>query len=164
LTRAKGTIKLRGKARRAMDYETVTPEAFGASLRGFGLNILVRDVRAQAAFLADVFGAVPHRVSDDFAIIAYQGHLMQLHADHTYGSHPLLGLVPESPPRGAGASLHMFDSDPDIAAARAEDAGGMILHPPTNKPHGLRECCILCENGYAWVASRPLTNDERTAI
>ena len=146
-----------------MDYETVTPAAFGASLRGFGLNILVRDVRAQAAFLSNVFEAVPHRVSEDFAIVAYHGHLMQLHADHTYGSHPLLGLVPESPPRCAGASLHMFDSDPDDAATRAEAAGGTILQPPTNKPHGLRECCILCENGYAWVASRPLTDDERTA-
>ena len=144
-----------------MDFETISPAEFGASLRGLGLNILVRDVRAEAAFLRDVFGMAPHRVSDDFAIMAYHGHLMQLHADHTYGAHPLLGLVPESPPRGAGAALHLFDSDPDEAAARAGAAGGMILQHPTNKPHGLRECCILCGNGYAWVASRPLTPDER---
>ncbi|MDZ7710021.1 MAG: VOC family protein [Roseovarius sp.] len=144
-----------------MDFETVSPAEFGASLRGLGLNLLVREVRAEAAFLADVFGMAPHRVSDDFAIMAYHGHLMQLHADHTYGAHPLLGLVPESPPRGAGAALHLFDSDPDAAAARAEAAGGTVLQPPTNKPHGLRETCILCENGYAWVASRPLTDTER---
>jgi len=146
-----------------MDYETVTPEEFGASLRGFGLNILVRDVRAEAAFLGAVFGMAAHRVSDDFAIMAYHGHLMQLHADHTYGAHPLLGLVPESPPRGAGASLHLFETDPDTAAGRAGAAGGHVLQPPANKPHGLRETCILCENGYAWVASRPLTPDERKA-
>ena len=146
-----------------MDYETVTPEEFGASLRGFGLNILVRDVRAEAAFLGAVFGMTAHRVSGDFAIMAYHGHLMQLHADHTYSAHPLLGLVPESPPRGAGASLHLFESDPDTAAERAAAAGGHVLQPPANKPHGLRETCILCENGYAWVASRPLTPDERTA-
>jgi len=147
-----------------MDFETVSPEDFGASLRGLGLNLLVRDVRAEATFLAHVFGMVPHRVSGDFAIMAYHGHLMQLHADHTYGAHPILGLVPESPPRGAGASLHLFDSDPDDAAARAEAAGGHVLAPPANKPHGLRETCILCENGYAWVASRPLTDDERNTI
>jgi predicted enzyme related to lactoylglutathione lyase len=147
-----------------MEYDTVSPEAFGASLRGFGLNILVRDVKTQAAFLRDVFGMTAHRVSEDFAIMAYHGHLIQLHADHTYGTHPLLGLVPETPPRGAGASLHLFDSDPDAAAARAKAAGGHILQAPTNKPHGLREACILCENGYAWVASRPLTDDERNDI
>jgi len=147
-----------------MDLETVSPEDFGASLRGLGLNLLVRDVRTEAAFLSHVFGMVPHRVSADFAIMAYHGQLVQLHADHTYGAHPILGLVPESPPRGAGASLHLFDSDPDDAATRAEGAGGHVLAPPANKPHGLRETCILCENGYAWVASRPLTDDERKAI
>lgn len=147
-----------------MHYETVSPAEFGASLRGLGLNLLVRDVPAQAAFLGDVFGLVAHRLSEDYAIMGYHGQLMQLHADHTYGRHPLLGLIPETPPRGAGASLHLFDSDPDVAATRAAATGGTILQAPTNKPHGLRECCILCENGYAWVASRPLTNDERKAI
>lgn len=144
-----------------MDFETVSPAEFGASLRGVGLNILVRDVRAEVAFLADVFGMAAHRLSDDFAIMAYHGHLIQLHADHTYGAHPLHGLLPESPPRGAGAMLHLFETDPDIAAVRAKAAGGTVLQPPTNKPHGLRETCILCENGYAWVASRPLTDTER---
>ncbi|MCX8508535.1 MAG: glyoxalase, partial [Rhodobacteraceae bacterium] len=31
-----------------------------------------------------------------------------------------------------------------------------LLQPPADKPHGLRECTILCSNGYAWVASRRL--------
>ena len=144
-----------------MDFETVSPAAFGASLRGFGLNILVRDVAREAAFLRCVFGMVTHRVSEDYAIMGYHGHLIQLHADHTYGTHPLHALLPESPPRGAGASLHLFESDPDHAAARATGAGGRVLHPPANKPHGLRETCILCENGYAWLASRPLSGEER---
>ncbi|WP_417726660.1 VOC family protein [Roseovarius sp.] len=146
-----------------MDYDAITPAAFGAGLRGLGLNLLVRDVLAEAAFLTEVFGMTAHRLSADFAIMTYAGQVMQLHADHTYSANPILGLVPETPPRGAGASIHLFDSDPDTAAGRAETAGGMILQPPTNKPHGLRECCILCENGYAWVASRPLTDNERTA-
>lgn len=139
-----------------MDFDTVSPEVFGASLRGMGLNLLVRDVGREAAFLRDVFGMVPHRLSADFAIMAYAGQLMQLHADGTYRNHPALGLLPESPPRGAGAQIHLFESDPDQAASRAEVAGGHVLQPPTDKPHGLRETTILCENGYAWVASRPL--------
>jgi len=138
-----------------MDFETVSPEAFGASLRGLGLNILVRDVEAEVRFLEHVFGMRGHRVSRDFAIMSYHGQVLQLHGDHTYAENPLLGLVPESPPRGAGAEIRLYQTDPDDAAARAEAAGGYVLQAPTDKPHGLRETYILCENGYAWVASRP---------
>lgn len=144
-----------------MDDETISPADFGAALTGFGLNLLVRDVPVEAAFLTGVFGLSAHRLSSDYAILRYHGQILQLHADHTYHAHPLLGLLPDNPPRGAGASIHLFHSDPDRAAALAEAAGGVILQPPRNKPHGLRECCILCSNGYAWVASRPLTADER---
>jgi len=146
-----------------MDYETVDAATFGASLRGLGLNLLVPDVRAEVAFLHRVLGMTPHRVSADFAILAHGDALMQLHADGTYHSHPLLGLVPETPPRGAGASLHAFETDPDDACAAAEAAGYVVLQPPTDKPHGLRETCILSPCGYAWIASRALTpTDEET--
>jgi predicted enzyme related to lactoylglutathione lyase len=139
-----------------MDFETVSPEAFGASLRGMGLNLLVRDVAAEVRFLTGVFAMGAHRVSRDFAIMTYGDAVLQLHGDHTYADNPLLGLVPETPPRGAGAELRLYDTDPDAAAARAEAMGALVLQPPTDKPHGLREVFILCENGYAWVASRPL--------
>lgn len=139
-----------------MDFETVSPEAFGASLKGIGLNILVRDVRKMAAFLGDVFGMTAHRVTDDFAIMVYGAQVFQLHADHTYASNPLLGLLPEAGARGAGAEFRLYDSDPDTACARANAHEAHILQVPTDKPHGLREAYILCDNGYAWVASRPL--------
>ena len=122
-----------------MDFETVKPEVFGASLRGVGLNLLVRDVRRQVAFLETVFGMTGHRVSADFAIMAYGGQVFQLHADGTYHANPLLGLLPEQPPRGAGLEIRLYDTDPDEAAARAEAAGGTILQAPSDKPHGLRE-------------------------
>ncbi|MFN3208788.1 MAG: VOC family protein [Roseovarius sp.] len=141
-----------------MDFETVRPEAFGASLRGVGLNLLVRDVRRQVAFLERVFGMTGHRVSADFAIMAYGGQVFQLHSDGTYAANPLLGLLPEAPPRGAGIEIRLYDTDPDAAADRAGAAGGHVLQPPTDKPHGLRETYILCENGYAWVASRGLAD------
>ncbi|MBK0329482.1 glyoxalase [Rhodobacteraceae bacterium F11138] len=139
-----------------MDYETVDAEEFGRSLSGLGLNLLVRDVPAQCAFLAAVFGLAAQRVSVDFAIVPYGGQVFQLHSDATYHSNPLLGLVPESPPRGGGIEIRLYETDPDRAAGRAEAAGAMILQPPTDKPHGLREAYILCENGYAWVPSRRL--------
>jgi hypothetical protein len=97
-----------------------------------------------------------HRVTADFAIVIYGKEVIQLHSDGTYHSNPLLGLLPESGVRGAGMEIRLFDTDPDEVVGRGEAAGMHVLQPPTDKPHGLRECYLLCENGYAWVPSRPL--------
>jgi len=139
-----------------MNYETVSPADFGASLTGIGLNLLVRNVPGHCAMLTGVFGMTAHRVSRDFAILRYGTALFQLHADGTYAANPYLGLMPENPPRGAGIELRLYDSDPDEAASRAEAQGMQILQPPTDKPHGLRECYLICPDGYAWVPSRPV--------
>lgn len=138
-----------------MDFETVSAETFGASLTGIGLNLLVRDVFSEIAFLETVFDMNSFQVTEDFAIVRYCDQVFQLHADATYGSNPLLGLLPENPPRGAGIEIRLYNSDPDVAAQRAKAAGAHVLQDPADKPHGLRETCILCENGYAWVASQP---------
>ncbi len=142
-----------------MDYDTIEADPFGRGLRGLGLNLLVRDVLAESAFLETVFGMRSHQATSDFAIMTYGDQVFQLHADGTYHSNPLLGLLPETPPRGAGIELRLYDTDPDAAVKRAEQAGAVILQGPTDKPHGLREAYILCENGYAWVPSVPKTAD-----
>lgn len=147
-----------------MDFETVSAGDFGRSLKGIGLNLLVRDVEASAAFLAEVFAMGVHRLSKDFAILTYGDDVMQLHSDGTFGGHPLLGLLPEAGARGAGAELRLYETDPDEAAQRAEAAGGHVLQVPANKPHGLRECVILDADGYAWVPSRALSAEEEAAI
>jgi catechol 2,3-dioxygenase-like lactoylglutathione lyase family enzyme len=140
-----------------MDLDTVDAADFGRSLRGLGLNILVRDVKEEVRFLTEVFGMTAHRVSAHFAIITYQGQVFQLHADPTYGANPLLALLPEAGARGAGAEFRLYETDPEEARARAAAfPGAVILQEPTDKPHGLRECYILCANGYAWVPSRRL--------
>lgn len=139
-----------------MDFETIEADAFGRSLRGVGLNLLVRDVRAEIAFLETVFELSAHRVSDDFAIISHDGDLFQLHADGTYHANPLLGLLPENPPRGAGVEIRLYGLDPDQAVARANAFGATVLQSAPDKPHGLREAYILCDNGYAWVPGRAL--------
>lgn len=138
-----------------MDFETVSPDDFGRSLGGIGLNILVRDVWAEAAFLCAVFDMQAHRVSANFAIMTYHGQVFQLHLDATYSANPLLSLLPEAGVRGAGAEFRLYESDPDLAVTRAlafPDA--VILQRPTVKPHGLCEAYILCANGYAWVPSK----------
>ena len=98
-----------------------------------------------------------HRVSANFAIMVYHRQVFQLHADPTYGSNRLLSLLPESGARGAGLEIRLYETDPDETALRAATFGGAtVLAGAEDKPHGLRESIILCENGYAWVPSRRL--------
>lgn len=141
-----------------MDYETVKADELGASLKGLGVNILVRDVLATVGFLADVFGMKAYQSSKDFAIMEYAGQVFQLHSDATYHSHPLPSLLPEKGPRGGGIELRLYETDPDEAVrlAQAHSHNATILQSPTDKPHGLRECVILDRDGYVWVPSRPL--------
>ena len=138
-----------------MDYETVPAAEFGRSLRGLGVNLLCRDVPATVAFLRAVFGLAVHRAGPDFALVAHDGALFQLHSDASFGRHPLHGLLPEAGPRGSGVQLYLFGVDPDAAAARAEPAGGVLLEPPTDKPHGLREAVILTPEGHAFSPAVP---------
>lgn len=139
-----------GSAQEPVDLETVAPAVLGRSLRGVGVNLLCRDVRGMAEFLTCVFGLTAHRLSDDFALVAHDRMVIQLHADATYCRHPLLGLVPEAPPRGGGVQLYLFGIDPDAACARAVAAGGVVVEPAADKPHGLREATILSPEGYAF--------------
>lgn len=139
-----------------MDYESVDADAFGKSLKGIGLNLLVRDVKSLAAFLTNVFDMKSHQVTNDFAIITYGDQLFQLHSDGTYHSHPLPSLIPESGARGGGIEICLYEADPDEALNKSEAHvhPSTVLQEPADKPHGLPECFILCENGYAWVPSR----------
>lgn len=149
-----------------MELETVSAEDFGRSLRGLGLNILVKSVPRTAMFLADVFSMKIYRQSADFAIVSYSDQIFQLHADHTYHSNPLPSLLPEAGPRGGGIEIRLYQTDPDKACslAKAHEHDSMLLATASNKPHGLRESVILCENGYAWIASRPLTDEEIASV
>ena len=129
----------------------------GRALRGFGLNLLCRQVIPLAESIASVLEMRVIRANDDYAIIAgpqvAKSLIIQLHADATYHANPLPSLLPEpgAGARCAGAEFRLFDMDPDEAARRAEVAGWYILQPPTDKPHGLRECYLLDLEGYCWV-------------
>ena len=144
------------------DLETIDAADFGRSLQGLGLNLLVRDVITLQTFLSDVFEMKSSRISKDFAIMHYHDQLFQLHVDATFHENPLLSLLPENGVRGAGIEIRLYHTDPDQAAERAQahTHETTLLQAPANKPHGLRESIILCENGYAWVPSRPLTESE----
>lgn len=139
-----------------MDLETVSAETFGRSLEGIGINLLSVDVERLARLLVEAFGCRAHRVSKDFAIIEHGTTFMQIHHDATYGSHPILGLLPENPPRGTGVQLYFFGVDPADALPRAEALGAHIIEPPRDKPHGLHEGTVVSPEGYAFTAARPI--------
>ena len=129
-------------------------DAYGRSLRGFGVNLLVRDVTRSVAFQTAVLGVELVYADKDFAVLRHGGQEWMLHADHTYAEHPLLGLTGDGAIRGAGAELRLYDLDPDAAETRARARGETVLAPAADKPHGLREVYIADPDGYVWVPGR----------
>ncbi|MBX2854537.1 MAG: glyoxalase [Rhodobacteraceae bacterium] len=140
--------------------------AYGRDLRqGLGVNLLVRDVPAEARFLVQAFGVSVSYFDDDFAIVAGFGAEWMLHSDGSYQSNPLIGVVRGSDEaggvRGAGIELRLYGCDPDAAVVRVEalievDAEAVILAAAMDKPHGQREAVIIDPEGYVWVPGIPI--------
>ncbi|MDH3228910.1 MAG: hypothetical protein OEN55_03855 [Alphaproteobacteria bacterium] len=128
-------------------------DAFGRTLRGFGINLLVRDIEASVAFATDVLGATVVYGDADFAVLRRDTAEWLLHADHTYEDNPLHGFVAAGAGRGVGVELRLYDCDPDVAEAAARARGHIVLAGATDKPHGLREAYLLDPDGYCWVPS-----------
>ena len=133
---------------------------YGRSLAGLSINLLVRDIDRAVAFAREVLGAELVHGDADFAVLRFaaKGAAAEwmLHADHTYGDHPLLAMTGDGALRGAGIELRLHGCDPDAAAARAERRGDPVLAPAADKPHGLREAYLVDPDGYVWVPDVPL--------
>ena len=129
----------------------ISPEAYGRSLKGFGVNLLVSDVARSVAFVTTVLGAQSLYDDEDFAMLKLGGSDFMLHADHSYADNALSGLVAGLEGRGAGVELRVYGCDPDEAERKARDGGWMVLAGSIDKPHGLRECVLIDDDGYAWV-------------
>ena len=139
------------------DWSVSAPD-YGKSLKGFGVNLLVRDVEANKRFAEDVFLATTVYWNEDFAVLRQGSVQWMLHADHCYEGHPLSGFVEGVEGRGRGVELHLYDDiDPDEAEARARVRGDLVLAGCLDTEHGVRECYILDPDGYCWVVSRALT-------
>jgi catechol 2,3-dioxygenase-like lactoylglutathione lyase family enzyme len=129
--------------------------AYGHSLRGLTLNLLVRHIAAALPFHREVLGATVVYSDADFAVLRYDEVEWMLHADHTYLEHPLHASLGADEPRGVGAELRLHGRDPDLAEAAARRLGCTILATATDKPHGLREVYIVDPDGYVWVPDVP---------
>lgn len=143
------------------EMKTASGAQYGKSLQHMGLNLLVRDVKKTAAFLAEVLEAKTIRTDSNFAILMYGTQHFMLHQDGTYAENELLSILPEAGARGAGIEIRFYNTDPDIAEERsvklAEKFNCTVLRSSSDRPHGLRECFILSEDGYCFVPSRKLT-------
>ena len=136
-------------------------DAYGRSLRGMGVNLLVREVARSVAFLTEVLALDLVYADADFAVLRYGnregggqeggGQDVILHADHTYAEHPLLALTGGGALRGAGVEMRLYGIDPDAAEARARTRGDAVFAATQDKPHGLRECYLADPDGYIWV-------------
>ncbi|MCB1380217.1 MAG: hypothetical protein KDK89_17895 [Alphaproteobacteria bacterium] len=131
----------------------VSPPDYGRSLRGLGFNLLVADVPRAVRFATGVLGATSFYDDVDFAALKLNGGDFMFHADHTYADHPLSGIVRGVEARGIGVELRLYGADPDACEARARALGYTVLAGSMDKPHGLRECMILDDEGYVWVPS-----------
>lgn len=129
----------------------ISPPDYGRMLRGVGFNLLVSDVTRSVRFAVDVLGATSLYDDADFAAMRLNGGDFMFHADHTYSDNPLSGVVVGLDGRGAGVELRIYDCDPDAAESRARDGGWTVLAGAMDKPHGLRECVIVDDDGYVWV-------------
>jgi hypothetical protein len=129
----------------------VSAEDYGRRLRGIGFNLLVSDVPRAVQFATEVLGATSFYDDEDFAALRWNGADFMFHADHAYGDNPLSGIVAGLEARGAGVELRLYGCDPDVAEAKARELGFLVLSGTIDKPHGLRECIILDEDGYAWI-------------
>ena len=130
-------------------------DEYGRSLKGLGINLLVRDVAASAAFAKAVLGAEAIYEDPDFALLRHGDAEWMLHADHSYKDNPLHGFVAGLEGRGMGIELRLHHCDPDRAEAAARSADYTVLAGAADKPHGLREAYILDPDGYCWVPDNP---------
>ena len=134
----------------------MSADEFGRSLHGVGINLLVPDVKKALQFQSDVLDVTIVYADADFAVVKGYDAQWLVHADHTYSDHPLKGIATATEGRGAGLEIRLYNADPDATEQSARDNGYTVLQGSTDKPHGLRECYIIDDDGYVWVPSAKL--------
>ena len=143
-----------------MKKRTGTPwmasDAYGKTLAGLSLNLIVRDVRKSVPFYRDVLGMTVHYSDLDMAALQLGSTQIVLHADHTYDEQPWAPRLAETGKRGLGAELRILGIDPDAAERRAKDAGATVLHGARDWPHGWRDVLLEDPDGYTFAVGSAL--------
>ena len=132
----------------------VSPPVYGRSLRGLGINLLVRDTARAVAFARDVLGLTIVYADPDLAVLPPR----RARVDGARRPHL------RRPP-AAAAHAHRRPARRRRRAARPRRRPRRRRWPPrsstatrcstrpTDKPHGLREAYIIDADGYVWVVA-----------
>lgn len=136
-------------------------DAYGRTLSGLGVNLLVQSIDIELKFQTDVLNAEIVYSDPDIAVCRGYGAEWMLHADHTYSDHPLKGSLTDDIARGIGAEIRLYGCDPDTAEAAAHKLNMDVLMGSMDKPHGLREVYLISPSGYLWVPCVALDEEEK---
>jgi uncharacterized glyoxalase superfamily protein PhnB len=130
--------------------------AYGRTLTGLGFNLIVNELERAVYFATEVLGATVFFRTDAFAAMRLSGMDFMLHIPSSYRGNELYATLRTDAPRGVGIELRCYHVDPDMAEARARAHGYTVLAGSLDKPHGLRECMIIDDDGFVWIPSRHL--------
>jgi uncharacterized glyoxalase superfamily protein PhnB len=133
---------------------------YGRSLTGLGFNLIVNDLNRAIHFATQVIQAEVFFRTDVFAAMRLSGQDFMLHIPDSYRGNELHATLTSDAPRGVGIELRCYHADPDEAEARARALGYTVLAGSLDKPHGLRECMLLDDDGFVWIPSRHLPRSD----
>src|SRR5438105_4033000 len=85
-----------------------TPAAYGRTLMGLSVNLIVRDVARSLPFYTDVLGFTALYGDADYAALERDGMRLQLHADHAYDGMPWAPELAAGGRRGLGAEIRLL--------------------------------------------------------
>jgi uncharacterized glyoxalase superfamily protein PhnB len=140
-----------------MDTKTPLSGAdYGRTLRGLGFNLIVTDIGKAIHFATEVLEATVFFRTDVFAAMKLNDNDFMFHIPSSYRGNELHATLESDAPRGVGIELRCYHVDPDAAERRARALGYTVLAGCLDKPHGLRECMILDDDGFVWIPSRHL--------
>lgn len=108
-------------------------DAYGKTLTGLSLNLIVRDLAKSVPFYRDVLGMMVHYSDEDMAAVQLDTTQIVLHADHTYDKQPWASRLPETGKRGA-----------------------TILLGARDWPHGWRDVVLEDPDGYTFAVGTVL--------
>jgi catechol 2,3-dioxygenase-like lactoylglutathione lyase family enzyme len=126
-------------------------DAYGKTLAGLSLNLIVRDVAKSVPFYRDVLGMTVHYGDADMAALQLGTTQIVLHADHTYDKQPWAPRLSTAGKRGLGAEIRILGIDPDAAERRAKERGETVLVGARDWPHGWRDVILEDPDGYTFA-------------
>jgi catechol 2,3-dioxygenase-like lactoylglutathione lyase family enzyme len=131
-------------------------DAYGKTLTGLSLNLIVRDVATSVPFYRDVLGMTVHYSDEDMAALQLDATQIVLHADHAYDKQPWAQRLPDAVKRGLGAEIRILGIDPDAAERRAKERGATVLLGSRDWPHGWRDVLLEDPDGYTFAVGTVL--------